>query len=528
MGIEEIDQEHQVMIKGLETLRQALLDGCLDATTAGLLSELRSQANKNFQTEEHLMRDNQFPDVASHREEHRQFIKESHALEETLTSEKVPQRRVALVDHFLSNWLIQHVVGPDRELSRFLHKKWDGDSPSFWRQLKRRFLHFVERVFSQSDTTLHDLLVPWQHSNLLKSYRAQLLISRIRLLAALFAVMTPVWIIFDFLFLPTDLAMKLAGGRMVATVGFLLLALFWEKSDRMAQAYVALGLLFLIPSLFFAMTNLLFASHTLPVDGFSAGLVTGYLFLPFVMAAGISIFPLTVLEGALLALPALLTQIYAMQSTTPLTGSDGSLGIFWLLLLIVAIAILAAVSQLHFWCELVNKTSRDPLTGAYNRAAGQELMDKYFFLARRSDTPLLILFFDLDNFKSVNDLYGHEAGDETLKTMTAALERSTRKVDLVVRWGGEEFLALMPLAEVEDVSTFIRRVCKPNNLGFRPDGKPITASVGVAEFLTDRPSRLSQFIALADQRMYQAKKAGKNRACYGDGKEGMTEVGLFG
>ncbi|MBF0612614.1 MAG: GGDEF domain-containing protein [Magnetococcales bacterium] len=257
-------------------------------------------------------------------------------------------------------------------------------------------------------------------------------------------------------------------------------------------------------------------------------LITGYAFLPFVMAAGISIFPLTALEGALFAVPGLIAQIMVMQGGSNFGGRSDALGMLWLLVLVAGIAILSGMSQLHFWSEIVNKTSKDPLTGAYNRATGQELMEKYFYLAKRARSPLWILFFDLDNFKSINDKFGHEAGDETLKTLVSSITRSTRNADLLVRWGGEEFLAVIPLSKVENIHTIIRRICRAGSLGQRPDGAPITASVGMSEILTDNTSQLSQLIVLADQRMYRAKKSGKNRVCFGDGEGDITEVGTFG
>jgi diguanylate cyclase len=528
LGVDEIDREHLSLVNGLESLRQALYERCQNDHISSILLNIRHEAEAHFKTESALMLSHNYPALDKHNGEHKQFMLETHALEATLITEEEPERKAALVDHFLSNWLIKHIVEEDRNLAQFLIKRNRRGDWQIWQKFKGVGDKLIERIFGESNTAIYGLLVPWHHSSLLNSYRAKLLISRVRLLALLFSVMTPLWIFFDYLFFPADLALKLAVGRIAATGGFVFLTFFQGQSDRISHAYMVSCLLFLIPFGFFVFIADLFAVYPSLDGDFSAGLATGYLFLPFIMAAGLSMFPLTALEGAVLALPSLLAQAFSLHTQINFGGVSNELGILWLLLLITGIAILAGMSQLHFWSALVNKTSRDPLTGAYNRATGQELMEKYFYLARRAKTPLAVMFFDLDDFKSVNDLYGHEAGDETLKIMTAALGRSTRKMDLVIRWGGEEFLAFMPLSQSEDLDTSIHRVCKQNNLGQRPDGKPITASVGVAEFLTDGPTRLSQFIALADHRMYLAKKSGKNRVCFGDGDDDMTEIGTFG
>jgi diguanylate cyclase (GGDEF)-like protein len=160
--------------------------------------------------------------------------------------------------------------------------------------------------------------------------------------------------------------------------------------------------------------------------------------------------------------------------------------------------------------QLLRQMAHDPLTGAYRRATGEELLALEMGLARRTDIPLAVLFIDLDRFKSINDQFGHEVGDQVLQHAARALLDQMREGDLLVRWGGEEFVAVLPNMRCEDAGRFLERV-RASGLGARPDGKTVTASVGISERLADAAGEWWQLIDLADRRMYEAKRAGRDR-----------------
>ena len=148
---------------------------------------------------------------------------------------------------------------------------------------------------------LRNLLLPAGHAPLLARRRAEMIISRVRMVAALFALLTPLWIIVDALVFSWPVSIMLGIGRLVTSLAFGLLALSYGKSTKMADAYRALALLFGIPTLFFMYSHPLLSHFQLV--GPAAAIAAGYAFLPFVMVAGLSVFPLTALEGALFALP---------------------------------------------------------------------------------------------------------------------------------------------------------------------------------------------------------------------------------
>lgn len=358
---------------------------------------------------------------------------------------------------------------------------------------------------------LRNLLLPADHTPLLARRRAEMVISRVRMVAALFALLTPLWIVVDVLVFTWPVSIMLAVGRLVTSMAFGLLALSYGKSTKMADAYRALAMMFGIPTLFFIYSHPLL-SHFHMV-GPAAAIAAGYAFLPFVMVAGLSIFPLTAVEATLFALPVLLAEALVALMQIGMLSWTSHLGAFWLLFLITAVAALAGMSQLSFMISLVGQASHDGLTGCFARASGEELMDIQFHIAARSGAPLAVVFADLDNFKRINDSFGHDAGDRVLIAAAEALCSTLRSGDVLLRWGGEEFAIILPDTDCATAAKVVDRLCE-RGLGSRPEGGRLTASFGVAERLADRAKDWRQLVEIADQRMYQAKQAGKDR-CVG-------------
>jgi diguanylate cyclase (GGDEF)-like protein len=363
---------------------------------------------------------------------------------------------------------------------------------------------------------LRNLVLPAGHAPLLARRRAEMIISRVRMVAALFALLTPLWIIVDALVFTYPVSIMLAVGRIVTSLAFGLLALSYGKSTKMADAYRALAMLFGIPTLFFIYSHPLLSHFQLM--GPAAAIAAGYAFLPFVMVAGLSVFPLTAVESTLFALPVLLAEALVALMQLGMLSWSSHLGAFWLLFLITAVAALAGMSQLSFMISLVGQASHDGLTGCFSRASGEELMDIQFHIAARSGAPLSVVFADLDNFKAINDGYGHDAGDSALNAAAESLRFNLRAGDVLLRWGGEEFVIILPDADCATATMAVDRL-REQGLGSRPEGGRLTASFGVAERLADRAADWRQLVEIADQRMYQAKLAGKDR-CVGCAEQG--------
>ena len=352
------------------------------------------------------------------------------------------------------------------------------------------------------------LVFPDRHMALLATRRASMIISRVRLIAAMLAVLTTLFIIPDLLVLPWPLSGNLAIGRIVASLAFAALACSFNGSTRMRDAYLALAMLFTISTVFYIASYALLAQHNL--NGVSAIIEATYAFLPLIMVAGLSMFPLTALEGAIFAAPVLVAEIISTLSNLDIMNLSPLISTAWLAILIAIVATLSGMSQLGFMIALVRMAIRDALTSCFSRMSGMELLEIQFIIATRSSNPLSVAFIDLDNFKEVNDKFGHEAGDQVLIMAAERIRATLRTGDMLVRWGGEEFIVIMPNTYCNDAVSGMDRL-RAGGLGVRLDGKPITASIGLAERIDDQASNWKTLVEIADQRMYKAKQLGKNR-----------------
>ena len=163
--------------------------------------------------------------------------------------------------------------------------------------------------------------------------------------------------------------------------------------------------------------------------------------------------------------------------------------------------------------KMAAMSTRDELTGLYNRRYMNELLEQEFNRAMRYDTNLSCLLMDLDLFKQVNDKYGHTCGDFVLKEFAVRLEQNRRGSDSVFRYGGEEFLMLLPQTDIhgahkagEAICNHCRNVLYP----FETHQLNITISIGAASIESCRPSTGADLIAFADKALYRAKADGRN------------------
>lgn len=352
------------------------------------------------------------------------------------------------------------------------------------------------------------LMRPRGHISLLAKRRTNIIVTRARLTAGLFAALTPLWIVFDIASFPPEIWKGLAIARLAATMGFIGILLMLRRMDTIRDAYLALGLLMAVPMAFFLFTYLYMAQFNL--YGLQAALSTGYAFLPFVVVAGLSIFPLTLIESLSFAAPVLGMQLIAAMLRSPALDLPTMATAFWLLALIGGVSAMAGLSQLAFMIVLVREAIRDNMTGCYSRNSGEELLELQFTLATRNNTPLSLVFMDLDHFKQINDRFGHDAGDKVLVNTSASIRNELRTGDILARWGGEEFVLILPNSTAQQAFQALERL-KASGLGFRPDGAPITASIGVAERIADGAQAWQDLVEKADARMYQAKQSGRNR-----------------
>lgn len=158
--------------------------------------------------------------------------------------------------------------------------------------------------------------------------------------------------------------------------------------------------------------------------------------------------------------------------------------------------------------------AHDPLTGLYNRRAFFELAAPVWSTSKRSARPLSMILLDLDHFKRINDAHGHATGDLTLKQSAQLLSNSCRAGDLLARWGGEEFVLLLPEADLGQACAYaerLRQQFEASPVSGAPVLLGVTASFGVAQL--DTHATLEELIKDADVALYKAKHAGRNQVC---------------
>ncbi|MDN0082986.1 GGDEF domain-containing protein [Crenobacter sp. SG2305] len=352
------------------------------------------------------------------------------------------------------------------------------------------------------------LIRPCLHMPLMEQRRVRMIVNRVRLFATLFAALTPLWIIVDVLTLPFPLWLQLAILRLLATIAFGTLVMWHPQDGRLATAYQGMATLFAIPTLFYVISHLLLSHHQL--QGISAAIGTGYAFLPFVLLAGFAIFPLTLFETLTFAAPVLCAYALALMFNWEEVSWPSFGGQFWLLFLLTGVASLASMSQLAFIIALVNQAIHDPLTGTFSRRSGEEMLNLHLSFARRNNSPFTVAFLDIDHFKSINDRFGHEFGDRVLQQLTQTVTHCLRRGDIVVRWGGEEFLLLLNNTDLHQAAHALERL-RQHGFGMHPDGRQITASIGVAERIADGTDDWKVLVEKADTRMYLAKQRGRDR-----------------
>jgi two-component system cell cycle response regulator len=158
--------------------------------------------------------------------------------------------------------------------------------------------------------------------------------------------------------------------------------------------------------------------------------------------------------------------------------------------------------------ELLALSVTDPLTGIYNRAKFDEELNRWVNLANRYGNPLSLILFDIDDFKKVNDSLGHLAGDNVIKKIVATTKKSIRNTDIFARWGGEEFVILLPNTDIRQARDLAERMrlCLPNN-SYEPE-KKITCSYGIATL--EKGDTAQSLLRKADILLLKAKASGKD------------------
>jgi diguanylate cyclase (GGDEF)-like protein len=168
-----------------------------------------------------------------------------------------------------------------------------------------------------------------------------------------------------------------------------------------------------------------------------------------------------------------------------------------------------------FLDNLREKINVDKLTGAYNKQYFEDHLKKLFSLAKRYNKPLSLILIDIDDFKKINDTYGHAAGDYILSELGKIVNQRIRTTDIFARVGGEEFGILCQETGVDNSRQLADDICmivSGYSFSFGGSGIPVTLSIGLCEYTNELSSETDMY-TLCDSFLYKAKKSGKNRVC---------------
>lgn len=321
------------------------------------------------------------------------------------------------------------------------------------------------------------------------------------------------WIPIDAVALEPDRLATATALRLLAAAGLATLVFTVHQGRFSSCAAAALQFSLLIQIL-------ALAPIAMAVDPGRAGLLAQpYQVFPALVLAQIALFPLRPHQVVLPLLGLLVIQFVVLHAAGH-AGWDSLLADLWLTALLGAIAVWASFGRMRLLGDLLDargKADRDPLTKLANRRSALIRLQKEHARHDRDDTPLSLVLIDLDGFKQVNDRHGHEAGDTVLQQVAARLSLHCRDTDLAARWGGEEFLVLLPGATLQRAG----RVAESLRAGMAAE--PLhcgTAwvrqhfSAGVAELIPGES--IQDLIARADVALYSAKRAGRNRVVAAD------------
>jgi diguanylate cyclase (GGDEF)-like protein len=356
--------------------------------------------------------------------------------------------------------------------------------------------------FSLDKHALNDLMSTKYHSDDFITTRTSYITIRLWFMCMFFSLSVPVFSFFDFIFLPNKEAIYLLSARIVLSISLLMLAQALKMWSLVRTVRIVMPLAFLLPMLFFVTSMLIIKD--IPVE------VVPSIFsmMPYFILAMLGLFPLTISVGFFVIFciftPFVIYNLVLVNKPFWLFFND-----VWLFMLFAGISLWLQVGQLSMLMKLYRESTVDPLTKLINRRV-------LLRLARRSHEyheVYSVVMFDLDRFKRVNDNYGHAIGDKVLVAVAKVIQKELRATDIIARFGGEEFVAVLPKTKLDDANIIASRVAVAisRQVITLADGNElsVTASVGVTQ--RKQAENLDDVLKRADDFLYFAKDNGRNQ-----------------
>ena len=349
---------------------------------------------------------------------------------------------------------------------------------------------------------LSDVLSTKNHSDDFNDTRSHFILGRLKLMAYVFAILVPISFIVDLLLLDESQLQSMFYLRIMLAVSLIILAMFCKRKTSPLILNYLLPLGFLLPIIFYVLTQFILSQQIQNVD------LAGYSFMPYLMVAMLALFPLTITYSLIIIVlifaPFLGVEIFIGQLITFATFNK-----VWAFFMFAGVTLWLQTGQLVMLMKLYRESTLDPLTGLINRRVLMKRLEKEI-LAQQN---FYILMFDLDKFKRINDTYGHLDGDLVLKSMAQIIKSEMRAHDIVARFGGEEFVAVLSDLDKQTavvIAERIRKSCEQAIIINKNDIKiKVTTSIGVTQHQIN--DALDITFNRADELLYQAKSEGRNR-----------------
>jgi diguanylate cyclase (GGDEF)-like protein len=356
--------------------------------------------------------------------------------------------------------------------------------------------------FSLDTYALNDLMSTQNHSDDFITTRTSYITTRLWFMCMFFSLSVPVFSFFDFIFLPNKEAIYLLSARIVLSISLLMLAQALKVWPLVRTVRVVMPLAFLLPMLFFIASMLI-------IKSIPAELVPSiFSMMPYFILAMLGLFPLTISGGFFVIFciftPFVIYNLVLVKQPFWLFFND-----VWLFMLFAGISLWLQIGQLSMLMKLYRESTIDPLTKLINRRV-------LLRLAKRSHEyheVYSVVMFDLDRFKRVNDNYGHATGDKVLVVVAKVIQKELRTTDIIARFGGEEFVAILPKTELNEANIIASRVAIAisQQVIILANGNElsVTASVGVTQ--RKQEENLDDTLKRADDFLYFAKQNGRDR-----------------
>ncbi len=356
---------------------------------------------------------------------------------------------------------------------------------------------------------LQDIISTQSHSKDFKETRADYIVLRLRLLTIVYAVFILLWMPFDYIFLRPEHFAALVFPRVLMTVFLLLIGRITLRPLTSRQVNFLLAL-----TIISACTFYLIAMRILN-QGVAEAPLAGYNMMPILIVSMLGVFPLT-FDWGITFIATIMITFLGLEASLGQLITANTANMLWMFLMMGGISLWVQWSHLLMLLRLYRESTLDPLTGLINRRVLMKRLSFEIAHLNERNTTFCIMMFDLDRFKRINDNYGHLIGDKVLKTTAVILQKGLREHDIIARFGGEEFVAVLPNCRIEEaiaVAERIRTVCYGTHLT-APNGDDIqsSTSVGVTEY---KPGEaIEATLNRVDELLYRAKEMGRNRVMH--------------